>query len=47
MALLLKEDDPHLAQTILPPKDRSEITLLPPHLRQVLFTIIFIFVIKL
>ena len=39
----LNEEDPHLAQTIFPPKERSEIKFLLPHLRHVLFTIIFIF----
>ncbi len=41
MPLFLKEEDPHLAHTIFPPKDRSEIKLLLPQRRHVLFTIVF------
>ena len=38
--LFLKEEDPHLEQTILPPKDRSETNEELPQLKQTLFTII-------
>ena len=42
----MNDEDPHLAQTILPPKERSDIKLLLPHCAHILFTIIFIFLIK-
>ena len=35
--LILNVDDPHLEQTILPPKDRSETKEELPHLKQILF----------
>lgn len=35
---LLKEDEPHLKQTILPPKDLSETMEELPQLRQTLFS---------
>ena len=38
--LFLNEEDPHLEQTILPPKDRSETNEELPQLKQTLFTII-------
>ena len=38
--LFLNEEDPHLEQTILPPKDRSETNEELPHLKQTLFTLI-------
>ena len=38
--VFLNEDDPHLEQTILPPKDRSETNEELPQLRQTLFTLI-------
>ena len=38
--LFLNEEDPHLEQTILPPKDRSETKEELPQLRQTLFTLI-------
>ena len=38
--LFLKEDDPHIEHTILPPKDRSETNVELPQLRQNLFTLI-------
>ena len=38
--LFLNEDDPHLEQTILPPKDRSETNEELPQLKQTLFTLI-------
>ena len=38
--LFLNEEDPHLAQTILPPKDRSETNDELPQLKQTLFTLI-------
>ena len=38
--LFLKEDEPHLEQTILPPKDRSETNEELPQLKQTLFTLI-------
>ena len=38
--VFLKEDDPHLEHTILPPKDRSETNLELPQLRHILFTFI-------
>ena len=38
--LFLKEEDPHLEHTILPPKDRSETNEELPQLKQTLFTII-------
>ena len=38
--LILNEEDPHLAHTILPPRDRSETNEELPHLEQTLFTII-------
>jgi len=34
----LKEEDPHLEHTILPPKDRSETNEELPQLKQTLFT---------
>jgi hypothetical protein len=36
--LFLNAEDPHLEQTILPPKDRSETKLELPQLIQTLFT---------
>ena len=36
--LFLNEEDPHLEQTILPPKDRSETNEELPQLKQTLFT---------
>ena len=36
--LFLYEEDPHLAHTILPPKDRSETNEDLPQLKQPLFT---------
>ena len=36
--LFLNEEDPHLAHTILPPKDRSETNEELPQLKQTLFT---------
>ena len=36
--LFLKEEDPHLEHTILPPKDRSETNEELPQLKQTLFT---------
>ena len=36
----LNEKDPHLAHTILPPKDRSETKEELPQLKQTLFTLI-------
>ena len=36
--LFLKEEDPHLEHTILPPKDRSETNEELPQLKQILFT---------
>ena len=38
--LFLNEEDPHLEQTILPPKDRSETNDELPQFRQTLFTLI-------
>ena len=38
--LFLNEEDPHLEQTILPPKERSETNEELPQLKQTLFTII-------
>ena len=38
--LFLNEEDPHLAQTILPPKDRSDTNEELPQLKQTLFTLI-------
>jgi len=38
--LFLKEEDPHLEHTILPPKDRSETNEELPQLKQTLFTLI-------
>ena len=38
--LVLNEEEPHLEQTILPPKDRSETNEALPHFEQTLFTII-------
>ena len=35
--LFLNEEDPHLEQTILPPKDRSETNVELPQLKQTLF----------
>ncbi len=37
--LFLKEEDPHLEQTILPPKDRSETNEELPQLKQTLLTL--------
>ena len=36
--LFLIEEDPHLAHTILPPRDRSETNEELPQLKQTLFT---------
>ena len=36
----LNEEDPHLEQTIFPPKDRSETNEELPHLEHTLFTLI-------
>ncbi len=36
--LFLNEEDPHLAHTILPPRDRSETNEELPQLKQTLFT---------
>ena len=36
----LNEEDPHLEQTILPPKDRSETNEELPQLKQTLFALI-------
>ena len=36
--LFLNEEDPHLEQTILPPKERSETNDELPQLKQTLFT---------
>ena len=38
--LFLKEEEPHLEHTILPPKDRSETNEELPQLKQTLFTLI-------
>ena len=38
--MFLKEEEPHLEQTILPPKDRSETNEEHPQLKQTLFTLI-------
>ena len=38
--LFLNEEDPHLEQTIFPPKDRSETNEELPQLKQTLFTLI-------
>jgi len=38
--LFLNEEDPHLEQTILPPKDRSETNEELPQLKHTLFTLI-------
>jgi len=38
--LFLNEEEPHLEQTILPPKDRSETNEELPQLIQTLFTLI-------
>ena len=38
--LFLNEEDPHLEQTILPPKDRSETNEELPQLQQTLITLI-------
>ena len=38
--LFLNEDDPHLEQIILPPKDRSETNEELPQLKQTLFELI-------
>ena len=38
--LLLNEDDPHLEQTILPPKERSETNEELPQLKQTLLRFI-------
>ena len=38
--LFLKEEEPHLEHTILPPKDRSETNEEHPQLKQTLFTLI-------
>ena len=37
----LNEEDPHLEQTILPPKDRSETNEELPQLKQTLFALIY------
>ena len=37
----LNEEDPHLEQTILPPKDRSETNEELPQFKQILFTSIY------
>ena len=34
------EEDPHLLQTILPPRDLSEMKLLLPHLKHIFFIIL-------
>ena len=39
--LFLNEEDPHLEQTILPPKDRSETNEKLPQLTQTLFKLIY------
>ena len=38
--LFLNEEDPHLEQTVLPPKDLSETNEELPQLKQTLFTLI-------
>ncbi len=38
--LFLNEEDPHLEQIILPPKERSETNEELPQLKQTLFTLI-------
>ena len=38
--LFLNDEDPHLEQTILPPKDRSETNEELPQFKQTLFTLI-------
>ena len=38
--LFLNEEDPHLEQTILPPKERSDTNEELPQLKQTLFTLI-------
>ena len=38
--LFLNEEEPHLEQTIFPPKDRSETKDELPQLKQTLFTLI-------
>ena len=38
--LFLNEEDPHLEQTIFPPKDRSETNEELPQLKQTLFKLI-------
>ena len=38
--LFLNEEDPHLEQTILPPKDLSETNVELPQLKHTLFTLI-------
>ena len=38
--LFLNEEDPHLEQTIFPPKDRSETNEELPQLKQTLLTLI-------
>ena len=38
--LFLNEEDPHLEQTILPPRERSETKEELPQLKQTLFTLI-------
>ena len=38
--LFLKEEDPHLEHTILPPKDRSETNEEHPQIKQTLFSFI-------
>ena len=40
MVFFLNEDDPHLEQTILPPKDRSETNEELPQLKHTLFEFI-------
>ena len=39
--LFLNEEDPHLEQTILPPKDLSDTNEELPQLKQTLFTLIY------
>ena len=38
--LFLNDEDPHLEQTILPPKERSETNVELPQLKQTLFALI-------
>ena len=44
--LFLNEEEPHLKQTILPPKDLSETRSEPPQFKQILFDFISDFKIK-